>query len=76
LTGGDVRLLARAQVGQRVGRFTGVKIECSRRRTLPSEVLFGTDEEETGGDHGKQCQRADDRSDRTGSHLNVAARVS
>ena len=76
LTGGDVRLLARAQLGQRVGRLTGVKIECSRRRTLPSDVLFGTDEEETGGNHCEQRQRADDRSDRTGSHRNIAARVS
>jgi hypothetical protein len=53
-----------------------VEVERSRRRTLPSEMLFRTDEEETGGDYCEQRQRADERSDRTGSHRNIAARVS
>jgi hypothetical protein len=64
LAGGDVRLLADARIHQCGAGVAGLLVECAKGRSLLTELLFGTDEEErssANGDQGKNATRQPQR---------------
>ena len=57
--GGDVGLLADADVGERVGRLARMQVERTHRRALVSDLFFGMDDEERRGGDRHAGYRAD-----------------
>ena len=49
LAGGDIGLLGRAEIGERVGDLTRAKVEGAAVGAQAGELLFGTDDEEGSG---------------------------
>jgi hypothetical protein len=65
LAGGDVGVLSRAHVGERVGRLARVLIERAERLTALRDLLFGLDQEERCGGRHHPGHRAQGQSCRT-----------
>ena len=65
LPGGDICLLRRAEIGERVGGFAGVQVKRPRRSAFSRDLLFRVEHENSGRADRKPRYRAQSKSRRT-----------